>query len=162
LSTLRATWPVLHNPANRHRAVSLTPGQFHYAFTNTLSAAQSAQVYQRYQVPGPGHVLFEGALANLDAHSALRVDYDNNERAPLLFIAGGADHLVPAPVNRANATLHRRSRALTGYREFPGRSHYTLGQDGWEELADYAVDWATKNATRTRSGDDHEPPAASR
>jgi hypothetical protein len=25
------------------------------------------------------------------------------------------------------------------YREFPGRSHFTIGQDGWEEVADYAL-----------------------
>ena len=47
LSTLRAGWPVLHNPANRHRAIALTPAQFHYAFTNTFTEAQSAAVYER-------------------------------------------------------------------------------------------------------------------
>jgi pimeloyl-ACP methyl ester carboxylesterase len=36
VSQIRATFPVLKNPANRHKAVGFTPGQFHYAFTNTL------------------------------------------------------------------------------------------------------------------------------
>jgi pimeloyl-ACP methyl ester carboxylesterase len=40
----KASFPVLKNPANRHRAVGLTPEQFHYAFTNTLSAGESATV----------------------------------------------------------------------------------------------------------------------
>ena len=35
VSQIRAIFPVLKNPANRHRAVGFTPEQFHYAFTNT-------------------------------------------------------------------------------------------------------------------------------
>src|SRR5262249_39774131 len=37
LSEARSGFPVLKNPANRHRAVPLTPAQFRYAFANTLS-----------------------------------------------------------------------------------------------------------------------------
>lgn len=142
LSTLRSAWPVLHNPANVHHAVALTPEQFHYAFTNTLSAEESLAVFKRYAIPGPGHVLFEGALANVNPHSAFAVDFKQTDRAPLLFIAGGADHIVPASANRANVKHYRTSPAISAYREFPGRSHYTLGQDGWEEVADFALDWA--------------------
>jgi hypothetical protein len=43
--------PVLHNPKNLHRAVPITPGQFHYAFTNTLTAETSQEVYDRYALP---------------------------------------------------------------------------------------------------------------
>jgi hypothetical protein len=25
---------------------------------------------------------------------------------------------------------------VTEFKEFPGRSHYTLGQEGWDEVAD--------------------------
>ena len=146
LSTLRVGWPVLHNPANKHRAVGLTAKQFHYAFTNTLSDQDSRAVYERYHVPGVGHVLFEGALANASPSSAFRVDYGKDDRAPLLFIAGGDDHIVPAAANRSNLKKYGKSKAVVDYKEFPGRSHYTLGQDGWEEVADYALDWATKNA----------------
>ena len=70
------------------------PEQFHYAFTNTLSDAASNAAYERYAVPGPGRVLFQGALANLNPHSPATVDF-TRDRAPLLLIAGGADHLVP-------------------------------------------------------------------
>ena len=37
LSALRATLPVFKNPANKHKAVMLTPEQFRYAFGNALS-----------------------------------------------------------------------------------------------------------------------------
>lgn len=138
-STLKSGFPVLKNPANRHRSVSLTPQEFHYAFTNTLTEAESLDAYRRYAVPGPGRVLFQGALANLSPHSPATVDIRNSKRAPLLIIAGGANHVIPPKVSEANAKRQRKSDAITAYREFPGRSHFTLAQQGWEHVADFAV-----------------------
>jgi alpha-beta hydrolase superfamily lysophospholipase len=142
LSTVRTMLPVLRNPANRHRAVPLTPDQFHDAFANTMTAAQARVAYDRYLVPAAGGVLFEGALAGLRPGAATKVDFANRNRAPLLFVAGGADRLIPPAVTRVNARRYRRSGALTAYREFPGRSHFTIGQPGWEEVADHALSWA--------------------
>src|SRR5919202_211858 len=90
VSQIRSLFPVLRNPANRHRAVGFTPEQFHYVFTNTLSREESDKVYERYH----------------------------------------------------------NTNAVTDYKEFPGRSHYTVGQDGWEEVADYALKWAEEKATQ--------------
>ena len=98
-----SAFPVLKSPANNHRAVALTAEQFHYAFTNTLSEEESAEVYERYAVPGPGRVLWQGALANFNPHTPDRVDFHNDDRAPLLLIAGGVDHVVPAAVDRQMA-----------------------------------------------------------
>jgi alpha-beta hydrolase superfamily lysophospholipase len=59
-----------------------------------------------------------------------------------LLIAGGEDHIVPASVNRANFRKYRHSKAITDFAEFPGRSHLTIAQDGWEEVAEHALSWA--------------------
>ena len=145
-STLKSAFPVLRSPANRHRAVALTAEQFHYAFANTMDEDESDRAYERYAVPGPGRVLWQGALANFNRHTPDRVDFQNDERAPLLLIAGGADHVVPAAVDRQMARKQSKSKAITEYKEFPGRSHFTIGQDGWEEVADYALSWAVEHA----------------
>jgi alpha-beta hydrolase superfamily lysophospholipase len=146
LSTLRVAFPVLSNPANNHRALPITAEHFHYAFTNTLSEVESQVVYERYAVPGPDHILFQASLANFNPHAATTVNFHNDARAPLLLIAGGRDHVVPASVTKANFKLYGKSKAITALKEYPERSHYTLGLPGWEEVADYALDWAAQHA----------------
>ena len=139
--------PALRNPANRHRAVALTAEQFHYAFTNTLTEEESRAVYERYAVPGPGRPLFQAGLANFNPHAATKVDFRNDERAPLLLIAGGKDHIVPASVDAgATSSSTATRRRSPSSRSSRSRSHFTVGQDGWEEVADYALDWASEKA----------------
>ncbi|MGV9766101.1 alpha/beta hydrolase [Micromonospora tulbaghiae] len=145
-STLRSGFSILRNPANRHRAVPFTPEDFRYAFGNTISQEQSDAAWERYAVPGAGHVLFEAAFANLDPDSATEIDKKRSDRAPLLITAGGEDHVVPASLASSIANLYRSSTALTGYRQFPGRSHFVGGEPGWEEEADFALEWAVEAA----------------
>ncbi|SCL38251.1 Lysophospholipase, alpha-beta hydrolase superfamily [Micromonospora rhizosphaerae] len=146
LSTLRSAFSILRNPANRHRAVWFSADDFHYAFGNTMSRADSDAAWERYAVPGAGHVFFEGAFANLDPDSAAQVDTRRDARAPLLLIAGGADHVLPPSVISSNAALYQKSTAVTAYHQFPGRSHFVGGEPGWEQQADYALDWAVEMA----------------
>ncbi|KFA94076.1 alpha/beta hydrolase [Archangium violaceum] len=140
LTTIKATFPVLGNPANRHRAVPFTHEQFHYAFTNTLTEEKSRAAYERYHVPAPGRFVFDGALANFNPHAPTKVDFDKEDRAPLLFIAGAEDNIMPAAVNKSNARHY--NTGIVAYKEYAGRCHFTVGQDGWEEVADYALSWA--------------------
>src|SRR5687768_6660797 len=94
LTQLKAAFPVLKNPANRHRAVGLTYDQWHYAFTNTFSDAESRALYERYHIPASGKIFWDSLLANLiPGPQEVSVDYRNDARAPLLFISGGEDHL---------------------------------------------------------------------
>ena len=76
------------------------------------------------------------------------MNFHNDDRPPLLMIAGGKDHIVPASTTKANFNLYRKSKAVTEYKEFPERSHFTLGQAGWEEVADYALDWSVEHANQ--------------
>ncbi len=147
VSSIRSSLPALKNPANLHKSVMLTPEEFHYAFTNTMTDEESLAVYDKQAVPGPGRVLFQAALANFSPHAATRIDFDNDDRAPLLIIAGSRDHVSPPSVNRATAKLQHQSKAVTDFKEFPDRSHYILGQQGWEEVADFALSWAVAHTS---------------
>jgi pimeloyl-ACP methyl ester carboxylesterase len=148
-SQLKSGFPILKNPANNHRAVALTFDEFRYGFANTMTEAAAREAYDRYAVPGPGRVLYQAAFANLNPHAATKVDFAKADRAPLLLIAGENDHTVPAVVDRSVAKHYEKSPALTEYKEFPGRSHFIIGQEGWEEVADYALRWAVDHALTT-------------
>src|SRR5206468_2362111 len=67
---LRSAFPVLKSPLNNHRAVALTPEEFHYAFTNTMSEEEWKAAYERYAVPGPGGVLSAAASRSPTATSS--------------------------------------------------------------------------------------------
>src|SRR3712207_5508031 len=89
-------------------------------------------------------------IYTLALHDALPiyVDFRNEDRAPLLFIAGGEDNIMPPAVNQSNAKHYRHAKSPTDYREFEGRSHYgVIGGEGWEEVADYALEWAVEHAS---------------
>ena len=142
-SELRSTFPVLKNPANNKRAVPLTPQEFHYAFTNTLTEEESQRAYNRYAAPTPGRILFQGGLANITHDAATTYDFANDDRAPLLFISGGSDHILPPAVQRENYEKNaKHSAAITAHKVFDGRDHFTCGEPGWEAVADFALDWA--------------------
>ncbi len=152
LSTLKSSWPLLRNPFVRHKAIMLTAEQFNYGFTNAFPPDEAAKIYERYAIPGSRNVLLEGAFCNLNPGTSLKVDYQRNGRAPLLFIAGGEDHVIPLPVNKHNTGKYSKSTALTEYKEYPGRAHFTMKQEGWEEIADYALGWAIEQSATYLDG----------
>jgi len=140
-STMRVVTPQLLTLHGR-RCAALTPAQFHYAFTNTSSREESFILYQRYAVPGPDRVLLQTELANFNPFAETAVNTRRNNRAPLLMIAASEDHLIPPRIVKANLRAYRHSTAVTEYKEFAGRTHFIIAQSGWEEVANYSLDWA--------------------
>ncbi|HTW14855.1 MAG TPA: alpha/beta hydrolase [Nocardioides sp.] len=147
-SQLKSLWPALNNPAKRHRAVGFTEKQFHYAFTNTLDEEAAKAAYERYAIAAPGRWVWDyGLIANFKpGHQETWVDYRNADRAPLLFIGGTADHIMPPAVNKSNAKKYAKSGVPAEYLEFEGRSHWTCAEPGWEKVADTALEWALAHA----------------
>jgi pimeloyl-ACP methyl ester carboxylesterase len=144
LSALRATLPVFKNPANKHRAVSLSAEQFRFAFGNAIPAEESDELFERWAVPAPGKPLFEAAAANFNPHSPAKVDTGNESRGPLLLIMGGRDHTVPEAVTRATLKQYRHSDATTDILEFADRAHSLTIDHGWGEVADACLSWLDK------------------
>ena len=116
-STFKVLLSALGNPSNLPGTTSLTPKQFQHAFTNTLSEAESLAVYQRYIVPAPNRIVYQATFANFRRNGATAVNFQNNTRAPLLFVAGGNDHVAPPSLVKANFELYRSSKAETDYQE---------------------------------------------
>jgi pimeloyl-ACP methyl ester carboxylesterase len=149
---LRSGFPVLGNPANKKRAVSLTAAQFRYGFGNALERAESDELYERHTVPSPGRPLFEAAFANFSKNSPAKVATGNADRGPLLLISGQADHTVPDAVTRGAYKLYGDSAAVTELKQFADRGHSLTVDHGWQEVATYVLEWLDKQGVRTTPG----------
>ncbi|UOY03741.1 alpha/beta hydrolase [Blastococcus sp. PRF04-17] len=150
LSQLRSTFVAFKNPANRHRAVGLTPEQWHYAFTNTFSEEESRRLYERYHVPASGRILWNSVLANfMPGPQDTHVDYKNPSRPPLLFVSGSEDHIMPPSIQRSNAK-HYKGDTVTEVEVLEGYSHLLPAQEGWQQIADHVLEWALRHAPTPR------------
>jgi pimeloyl-ACP methyl ester carboxylesterase len=151
LSEIKSSFPVLKNPANRHKAVGLTPEQWYDIFANTFGEERSLELYERYHIPASGKIFWGSALANVHpGKDDTYVDYHNDARAPLLFISGKQDPLFPPKVGHSNVK-HYKSKTTTEIVEHDG-PHLLPAIPEWESLADFALDWALKHAEGAREG----------
>jgi pimeloyl-ACP methyl ester carboxylesterase len=138
LSFLRSTWPVLTPLKSIDEPYMMSLDHFRYSFANNLPPAEQEAAWEAEVVPESRRV-GRGALS-----PASRIDFAR-ERSSLLMIGGGQDHIMPAALNRTNFRRYRRSPSVTEYHEFPDHAHYSvIGGPGWEEVADYSLDWAQR------------------
>jgi pimeloyl-ACP methyl ester carboxylesterase len=146
ISALKSASPVLMNPANRGRAVSLTYEQFRFGWANALSEDEARELHATYSVPAPGKPLFQAATANLNPWTEAKVDSRNPERGPLLIISGEKDNTVPWAIANASFKKQKRNDAVTEIVEIPNRGHALTIDSGWREVADTALGFVKRFA----------------
>jgi pimeloyl-ACP methyl ester carboxylesterase len=139
ISTLRASLPVLRNPLNHGRAVTLTMDQFKYGWANALSEDEAERLYDTYHVAAPGVALMQMANANLNPWTQARVDTRNPDRGPLLIIEGEKDHTVAPAIAKAAYKRQKHNEGVTEYEEVPNRGHALTIDSGWREVAEKAL-----------------------
>jgi len=139
ISALKASRPVLGNPGNRKRAVSLTYEQFRFAFANAVSEDEAKELHKTFAVPAPGAPLFQAAFANLNPWTEAKVDSKNPDRGPLLIISGEKDNTVPWKIANASFKKQKRNEGVTEIVEIPNRGHGLTIDSGWREVADTAL-----------------------
>ncbi len=139
VSALRAARPVLVNPLNRRRAVSLSYPQFHFAFANAVSELEARDLYETFAVPAPGAPIFEAALANLNPLTELRVNTENPARGPLLITSGERDNTVPWAIANGAYKRQARNSGVTEISEIPDRGHALTIDSGWREVAEQVL-----------------------
>jgi len=133
-SFLKAGWGPLGFFTSPKKSFLMSFRQWQYAFTNCMPFDQQKDAY--YQLLTP-----ESKLVVRDSITdAARVDF-HRPHAPLLFLAGGIDHFIPASLNYSNFKKYQHDGSVTAYKEFPDRNHFVLGQPGWEGHAAYIFNW---------------------
>ncbi len=148
-TVLKANMRVLSTWMGWDKVLTMSFPEFQYAFTNTFPEEEQRKYFERYVVPESGRLFFQVAFAPLDPNHATRVNFKNDNRAPLLLIAGENDHLVPAHVVLTNYQHHKESAARTDFHEFKGRSHLLTAGEGWEEVAGFVASWLAELPTHT-------------
>ena len=144
LSTLRGVGPILINPRNRGRAITLTFDQFRYGWANALDEEEARRLYDTYHVAAPGVALMQMANANLNPFTEAKVDTKNPERGPLLIIEGDDDHTVHPAIAKAAYKRQRRNEGVTELKTIPNRGHALTIDSGWREVAETALDFVKR------------------
>lgn len=88
-----------------------------------------------------GRVACETGFWFLDPHDAKAIDV-SRVTCPVLVVAGGEDKLHPPKTMRALARLYG---SQAQYKEFPGMSHWLIGEPGWPDVAEYVADWVDRS-----------------
>jgi len=157
LATLRSSSPVLRNPLNRGRAVTLTLDQFKYGWANALDDEEAERLYETYHVAAPGVSLMQMANANLNPRTEAKLDPKNPDRGPLLIIEGEKDHTVAWAIANASFKRQRQNQAVTEIEKVPNRGHSLTIDSGWREVAERALAFVKRfvgGTTEARASDE--------
>ncbi len=124
----------LLNPFKGNSVHYPTKKWFHYAFTNTLSREESDSIFDKYVVPESRNIPRE------TLRKAGKINF-KKPHAPMLFISGEEDHIIPASLNKKNFKKYRDEKSIKVHKIFEDRDHFIAGEDGWEEVANYVYGW---------------------
>lgn len=140
LAAIRTTLPVLGNPLNRGRTVTLSFDQFRYGWANAVPEDEARQLYEEYHVAAPGRPIFQAATANVNPGAATKADTKSPRRGPLLIFTGEDDHAVP-PAMSVAAFKKQKSHnpGVTEHIEMPRRGHSLTIDHGWREVAENSL-----------------------
>ena len=146
ISALKSALPVLKNPLNKGKAITLTLDQFKYGWANALDDAEAKELYETYHVAAPGMALMQMANANLNPFTEAKLDPKNPARGPLLVIDGEVDHTVPWAIANASYKRQKHNEAVTEITKIPNRGHSLTIDSGWREVAQTALDFVKRFA----------------
>jgi non-heme chloroperoxidase len=139
IAAIRTTLPVLRNPLNKGRAVTLTFEQFRYGWANAVEKDEARKLYEDYHVAAPGKPIFQAAMANFNPAAETKADTKNPDRGPLLIFTGEKDHAVPPAMSVAAFKKQSQNPGVTEHIEMPNRGHSLTIDHGWREVAENAL-----------------------
>jgi len=107
---------------------------FHASFCNTMSDEATREAYDSTATHDSRNVLRDcmGEAGQIDT---------DLPHAPLLFIGGVEDQIIPYELSERNAEAYTDEVSICDFKSFEGRGHWICGQDGWEEIAAYIAEW---------------------
>lgn len=137
LATVKMVLPVV-NPFKGNTPFMGSKEWYHKAFFNNYTRAESDQLFDEIAVPESRKIARETLLK-----SFAKIDFKKAHN-PLLFIGGEKDNIFSAAFTKRIASSYKHPQSITAFKEFKGRSHFICGEEGWEEVAEYVLNWVEK------------------
>jgi pimeloyl-ACP methyl ester carboxylesterase len=132
-SFLKSNLPVL-NPFKGDSVFYPTKKWFFYAFGNTLTREESDKAFDEFVVPESRNI------PRSTTKKFAKIDF-RKPHAPLLFIAGEKDHIIPKQLNEKNFNAYKDRNSIKDFKIFENRGHFICGEKNWEEVASYVYGW---------------------
>jgi alpha-beta hydrolase superfamily lysophospholipase len=133
VSLLAALPPIFAGPGNSH---TISRDGFAKNFANILSPAEQKAAYDDYVVPTPTNIFYQAAaMIGTGANVKAR-------KQPLLVIAAEHDRTVTPFLARGIYNVQKKAPSRTDFKQFADRDHFLAGERGWEDVAQYTIDWA--------------------
>ena len=130
---------LIANPFKGNEPFLMDAETFHKSFCNAMTMEETAVAYKETATHDSRNVLRD--CMGEDGEIDLDLPH-----VPLLFIGGEADEIIPASLNEKNAKAYSDDASIVEFKSFPGRGHFTCGQAGWEEVAEYVALWVQQRS----------------
>src|SRR5258705_3306814 len=117
---------------------------YDYTFFNTTPDTEKEKLFEKIAVPESYKVSRQLVL-----NSFSNIDF-KKPHEPLLFIGGENDHIFPAKLTRKIVNKYKNANSRVDLKIFKGKSHFICGEEGWEKVADYILEWYEKLEQSTR------------
>jgi len=140
IRTVLSGLPVLFTWRTWNRVVQMPFKRFATDFAQTLPAEEKRPAYDRYIVGVPGRLYWQAALGR-----GTGVALGSTVRQPLLIAVGEMDRMIAPGVAWGTYRFQRHARSLTSFKSFAGRSHFLCVEPGWDEVADFVIEWAEEH-----------------
>jgi pimeloyl-ACP methyl ester carboxylesterase len=126
------------NPLAGDHPYVMTPEVFQQSYTDALTDEEALAAFEQYAVPESRNVLRDsmGHWGHVDV---------TRPHAPLLFVGGDRDHIIPDTLTRRNAEAYTHAGSISDFQDFSGRGHFICHEPGWQTVAAFIESWLTAN-----------------
>ncbi len=133
-STVKIVWPAINFFSGTGYYLG-SKDWYNRAFFSTLSKPEQEKAYNAIAVPESRKTGRKTLLKSFsNAHF-------KSPHQPILFIGGEKDNIFPPALTKKIAGKYTDDNSRTGLKIFGNRSHFICGESGWEEVADYILNW---------------------
>lgn len=133
-STVKIVWPAVNFFARKGYYLG-SRDWYNRAFFNTLPEAEQARAYDAIAVP-ESRKLGRQTLTKSFSKAGF-----GQPHQPILFIGGGKDNIFPPSLTKKIAGKYKDTNSRVDVKIFEDKSHFICGENGWEDVAGYILNW---------------------